>query len=85
MSNIDHRELAQLGLKHIEDAIVDLLTRHPEGMKEKEIADLLGLSDHLKPEHQSMIAAGVLELLVKSGRIIENAEIGVYQDNPERY
>lgn len=85
MSNIDHRELAQLGLKHIQDAIVDLLTRHPEGMTESQISTVLGLGDDLRPEYQSLIAAGVLDLLVQSGRILLNTETGVYQDNPERY
>jgi hypothetical protein len=30
-----------------------------------------------------MIAAGMLELLVKSGRIVWDAEAGRYRDNPD--
>lgn len=41
-----------------------------------EIADALGLRSDLAGEKRNMIAAGVLELLAKSGRIVWDAEIG---------
>lgn len=83
MSNLDSRELAQLGLKHIEDAVVTLLSRHAEGMALAAVADTLGLRSDLTGEKRDMIAAGVLELLVKSGRILWDAEAGRYRDNPD--
>jgi hypothetical protein len=82
MSDLDERELAQLGLKHIEDAVVALLSRHATGMPLAEIADALGLRSDLEGEQRNMVAAGVLELLVKSGRILWDAEAGRYRDNP---
>ncbi len=85
MSDLDRRELAQLGLKHIEDAVVDLLTRHPEGMAEGRIADALGLRDDLDAAHRDMIAAGILELLVHTGRVTWDANAGIYRDNPGKY
>lgn len=83
MSDLDRKELAQLGLKHIEDAVVALLSRHAEGMPLAEVADALGLRSDLAGEKRNMIAAGVLELLVKSGRIVWDAEAGRYRDNPD--
>lgn len=83
MSDLESRELAQLGLKHIEDAVVALLSRHAAGMPLAEIADALGLRSDLGSEKRNMIAAGVLELLVKSGRIVWDAEAGRYRDNPD--
>lgn len=32
MGDLDAEELAQLGLKHIEDAVVAVLTRHQDGL-----------------------------------------------------
>jgi hypothetical protein len=83
MSELDNRELAQLGLKHIEDAVVALLSRHSEGMGLVEIADTLGLRTDLGEERRNMIAAGVLELLVKSGRIVWDDGAKRYRDNPD--
>jgi hypothetical protein len=83
MSELDNRELAQLGLKHIEDAVVALLSRHHDGMTLVEIADALGLRSDLDDESRNTIAAGVLALLVKSGRIVWDQEAGRYRDNPD--
>jgi hypothetical protein len=83
MSDLDSRELAQLGLKHIEDAVVALLSRHAAGMPLAAIADALGLRSDLAGDTRNLVAAGVLELLVKSGRIVWDAEAGRYRDNPD--
>ncbi|MDP1731058.1 MAG: hypothetical protein Q8L54_07775 [Devosia sp.] len=83
MSDLDQREQAQLGLKYIEDSIVGLLTRHPKGMDGSAIADVLGLRPDMKPEQRALVAAGVLELLVRSGRILWNETKRVYEDNPD--
>jgi len=83
MSDLDSRELAQLGLKHIEDAVVALLSRHAEGLPLAEIADALGLGSDLDDKMRNTIAAGVLELLVKSGRIVWDGEAERYRDNPD--
>ena len=83
MTDLDNRELAQLGLKHIEDAVVALLSRHAGGMPLAQIADALGLRSDLEDKQRSMVAAGVLELLVKSGRIIWDGQAERYRDNPD--
>ena len=84
MNDLDHREQAQIGLKYIEDSIVSLLTRHQEGMSRAAVADVLGLRNDLDPGQREMIAGGILELLVRDGRILWNEADGVYVDNPKR-
>ena len=85
MSTLDQREQAQLGLQYIEDAVVALLTRHPDGMPSAVVADTLGLSTELDPSHRDMIAEGILSLLSRNGRILWDDQKKVYVDNPERY
>jgi hypothetical protein len=85
MSNLDQREQAQLGLQYIEDAVVALLTRHPDGMPSAVVADTLGLSTDLNPAHRDMIAEGILGLLSRNGRILWDEQKKVYVDNPQRY
>lgn len=83
MRDIDHREQAQLGLKFIEDSVVNLLTRHTDGMRSAAIGEVLGLRADLDPDHRDTIVSGILELLVRSGRILRDAS-GNYVDNPEK-
>ena len=85
MRDIDHREHAQLGLQHIEDAVVSLLTQHEKGMPPSAVADALGLEAGIDPERRDLIAAGILELLVQNGRILWDEDRSVYVDNPDRY
>ena len=84
MSDLDQRERAQLGLQYIEDAVVNLLVRHPAGMSDREIGDALGLGADLLPAHRDLIAAGILELLARSGRILWDGRRGGYIDNPDK-
>ena len=84
MNDLDHREQAQLGLKYIEDSVVNLLTRHQKGLSASAIAEVLGLSAELEPAHRQMIASGVLELLVRSGRILWDEASRTYVDNPDK-
>jgi len=84
MSDLDFREQAQLGLKYIEDAVVNLLTRHPRGLSAPDIAGALDLGDGLEPSHRDRLVGAVLELLVGSGRILRDAENHIFIDNPAR-
>lgn len=84
MNDLDHREQAQLGLKYIEDSVVNLLTRHPKGLSLSSIGEALGLGAELEPKHRDMITAGILELLTRSGRIIWDEASRSYLDNPDR-
>jgi hypothetical protein len=83
-SDLDAQEMAQLGLKKIEDAIVSLLSRRAEGLNTEAIADELGLGAGLPPDKRGSIASAVLGLLVQSGRVLWDEQRRVYLDNPEK-
>lgn len=84
MRDLAIAERAQLGLEYIEDAIVTLLANHTEGLSAAEVADVLGLPADMNGEHRDLIAAGILQLLVRSGRVIWDPVAGRYIDNPDR-
>jgi hypothetical protein len=84
VSDLDFQEQAQLGLKYIEDSVVNLLTRHPKGLSAQHIATSLGLGAELEPSHRDRLVGTILELLVGSGRILSDAEGQIFLDNPDR-
>jgi hypothetical protein len=84
MRDLPQRERAQLGLQFIEDAVVSLLTQHPAGLPTDVVADVLGLRTDLDPGHRDMIAAGILALLARNGRILWDDRHQLYIDNPAR-
>jgi len=84
MRDLPQRERAQLGLQFIEDAVVALLTEHPKGLSTDVVADVLGLRADLDPGHRDMVAAGILALLARNGRIIWDDRHQLYVDNPAR-
>ena len=84
MSDLQFQEQAQLGLKYIEDAVVDLLTRHPRGLSGQDISVSLGLGVELEPALRERLVGAILELLVGSGRILRGAEVDLFMDNPAR-
>lgn len=84
MSDLDFQEQAQLGLKYIEDSVVNLLTRHPKGLSAPQIATSLGLGAELEPSHRDRLVGAILELLVGSGRILSDADGQIFLDNPDR-
>ncbi|MGN6488794.1 MAG: hypothetical protein ACTHLT_13395 [Devosia sp.] len=84
MNELDFQEQAQLGLKYIEDSVVNLLTRHPRGLSGADIATSLGLGAELPKAHRERFVASFLELLVASGRISQDPGSQLFIDNPER-
>jgi len=84
MSDLDLEEQAQLGLKYIEDAVVNLLTRHPDGLSGADIAVSLGLGMELEAAHRERLVGAILELLMGSGRILRDEGSRVFKDNPSR-
>jgi hypothetical protein len=85
MRDMHDREMAQLGLKYIEDAVVNLLTRHEAGMTTHEIAEALeiDLGRGAEKSVRDEMADGILRLLAATGRIARNEDTGVYKDNPD--
>lgn len=84
MNDLDFQEQAQLGLKYIEDAVVNLLTRHANGLTDSAIAEALGLGVGLTSVQRLRFTTAILELLVSSGRILRDGESNLFKDNPDR-
>jgi hypothetical protein len=84
MSDLDFEEQAQLGLKYIEDAVVNLLTRHRDGLAASDIAASLGLGAELDAIQRERLIGAIMELLAASGRILRDSDGRVFKDNPSR-
>ncbi len=68
------REIAQKGLELIEEAIIRLLEINPQGLKNTQIADLLGLRSDFRGQHQNWLTYSVLGGLIAKGKVIRNEE-----------
>ena len=69
------RELAQEGLSKIEDAIVRLLSRNPQGLRNPEIAGALNLRSDFRGNQKNYITYSVLGGLIAQGRV-DDKKIG---------
>ena len=82
------RSLAQTGLRRIEDAILELLQHNPQGLRNIQIADMLGLRSIHRGGQRNYLTYSVLGGLVEQGRISWDAEAKLYNvsgaDNPVR-
>lgn len=71
---MDEREQAQAGLVQIQDAIVSLLRRQPDGLRNADIAEALGLRSDFLGRQKDYLTYSVLGGLIRQGRIIRNQE-----------
>ena len=71
-------QIAQEGLRHIENAIIELLHRNPQGLRNVQIAEMLGLSSDFRNEHRNFLTYAFLGRLLAQGRILRNAETKTY-------
>ena len=71
-------QIAQKGLRHVENAILELLYRNPQGLRNVQIANMLGLSSDFRNEHRNFLTYAVLGRLLAQGRILRNAEAKTY-------
>ena len=67
--DIAARELAQEGLLKIEDAIVRLLSRNPQGLGNSEIAGALNLTSDFRGNQRNYITYSVLGGLIAQDRV----------------
>lgn len=63
------REKAQEGLRFIENAVLDLLRQHPEGLTNAEIAELLGIGSDAGKSQRNRLSWAVLARLQRDARI----------------
>ena len=62
-------EAGQQGLHQIEEAILNLLETHPEGLRNVEIADLLGLRSDFKGGQRNYLTYTILGGLLERGTV----------------
>ena len=66
------RGMAQGGLRLIEDAILSLLEHNPQGMRNAEIADSLGLVSYFKGGQKNRLTHAVLGGLLERGQVAQD-------------
>ena len=69
--NDDHTatRMAQEGLQQIEEAIVRLLEHNPQGLRNAQVADLLGLRSDFLGNQRDYLTYSVLGGLIAKGKI----------------
>ena len=68
------REIAQDGLQSIENAILELLERNPEGLSNVEIAELLDLRSDFRGGSRNYLTYSVLGGLLRRGKVRREGE-----------
>ena len=72
------RVLAQEGLRHIESAILMLLEAHPKGLRNSQIADLLGLRSSIRDGQRNYLTYSALGGLMARGEVVQNRETKIF-------
>jgi len=70
--------LAQEGLRHIEQAILMLLDAHPSGLRNSQIADLLGLRSSIRDGQRNYLTYSVLGGLMARGEVVQDQETKLF-------
>jgi len=63
------RERAQLGLREIEQAILDLLREEPEGLTNAELVSRLGIESDFEGQNRNYLSWSVLGRLLGKGQV----------------
>lgn len=72
------RVLAQEGLRHIEQSILMLLDAHPSGLRNSQIADLLGLRSSIRDGQRNYLTYSVLGGLMARGEVVQDQETKLF-------
>ncbi len=78
MSDTAARVLAQESLRHIEQAVLMLLDSHPDGLRNSQIADLLGLRSSIRGGQRNYLTYSVLGGLMARGEVVQNQETKIF-------
>jgi len=63
-------EKAHSGLSLLKQAILEHLTAHPEGLRNVEIAEALGLRSDFEGEQKDYLSWSLIGLLVNEGKVL---------------
>ena len=72
------RLLAQEGLRHIEQAILMLLEANPQGLRNSQIADALGLRSSIRGGQRNYLTYSVLGGLMERGEVVQDRETKIF-------
>lgn len=70
--------LAQEGLRHIEQAILMLLEANPQGLRNSQIADNLGLRSSIRNGQRNYLTYSVLGGLMARGLVSQDRETKIF-------
>jgi hypothetical protein len=71
---MDQRKQAEAGLKQIQEAIIALLNRRSDGLRNAEIAEALNLRSDFSGRQKDYLTYSVLGGLLRQGRVTWNGE-----------
>jgi DNA-binding IclR family transcriptional regulator len=71
---MDEQKQAQLGLIQIQEAILALLRRKPDGLRNSEIAEALNLRSDFRGRQKDYLTYSVLGGLIHQGRVAWNQD-----------
>ena len=73
------RVLAQEGLRHSEQPILMLLDAHPDGLRNSQIADMLGLRSSIRDRQRDYLTYSVLGGLMARGEVVQDPQARVFK------
>ena len=77
-ANVSPQSLVQEGLRQIEDAILELLHRNPQGLRNVQVADLLDLRSGVRGGQRNYLTYSLLGRLLSQGRVSWDEETKLY-------
>ena len=77
--------MAQLGLRQIESAVLSLLSRNPQGLRNVDIANGLGFLSELEGRYRNHLTYSVLGILLAKREVIRDYERRVYMRSETSY
>ena len=72
------RAVAQEGLRYIQDAVPALLESNPDGLRNAQIADSLGLRSSIRDGQRNYLTYSVLGGLMARGEVVQDRETNVF-------
>ena len=74
----DTRQMALAGLRRIEDSILTLLSRNPQGLRNSKIADALGLRSDFQGRQKDYLTYSVLGGLLAQDKVARDPETKLF-------
>ena len=68
---MEPHEQAEKGLSLLKEAILGILARKPEGLRNAEIAEILGIHSDYQGEQKDYLSWSVLGLLLNEGKVVK--------------